>query len=254
MSFVPVPSQSDIQTALRLFLINILPTGTQVIRGQDNRVPEPSANDFVVMTAIRRDRIETNTDTRNDCAFNGSIAGTTLTITSIQYGVVTIGNTLFGAGVASGTKITAFGTGTGGIGTYTINISQNVSGLVIFDAVAVSSMSTLLMASGTQLDLQPTRITIQLDVHGPNSADSAQTISTLFRDEYGTAFFSESGYDVQPLYADDPKQIPFINAEQAYETRYVIDAVLQANQVVAPPQQYLQQIEITIEPPAELIH
>ena len=94
---------------------------------------------------------------------------------------------------------------------------------------------------------------MQLDVHGPNSSDNAQTISTLFRDEYGTAFFSAFGYDVRPLYADDPKQIPFLNSEQQYETRYVIDAVLQANQIIAPPQQYAQQLKVTIEPPVDLL-
>ena len=73
MSFVPVPSQSNIQVALRAFLLNILPAGTQVIQGQDNRVSEPSVGDFVVITPIRRERIETNTDTFNDCAFTGSI-------------------------------------------------------------------------------------------------------------------------------------------------------------------------------------
>ncbi len=220
MSFVPVPSQSNIQVALRAFLLNILPAGTQVIQGQDNRVPEPSVGDFVVITPIRRDRVETNTDTFNDCAFTGSIAAQTLTVTAVELGTITIGNTLFGAGVAAGTNITGFYSGLGGPGTYIVNISQTVS--------------STLMASGVENDMQPTRVTMQLDVHGPNSSDNAQTISTLFRDEYGTAFFSNSGYDVRPLYADDPKQVPFINSEQQYETRYVIDAVLQANQIIAP--------------------
>ena len=239
MSFVPVPSQSNIQVALRAFLLNILPAGVQVIQGQDNRVPEPSVGDFVVITPIRRDRVETNSDTYNDCAFTGSIAAQTLTVTAVELGTVTIGNVLFGSGVAPGTKITGFYSGLGGPGTYIVNISQTVP--------------STLMASGVQNDMQPTRVTMQLDVHGPNSSDNAQTLSTLFRDEYGTAFFSNSGYDVRPLYADDPKQIPFLNAEQQYETRYVIDAVLQANQVIAPPQQYAQQLKVTIEPPVDLL-
>ena len=233
MSFIPVPNQSQIQTALRGFLVGILPNSVQIIEGQDNRVSEPSVDDFVVMTTIRRERIETNIDTSNDCAFTASISGTVLTVTNMELGKIAIGNLLFGIGVAAGTVISGAGTGSGGAGTYIVSISQTVSGE--------------LMASGTQNDLQPTRVTVQLDVHGPHSADNAQTISTLFRDDFGTLAFLASGYDVRPLYADDPKQVPFLNAEQAYETRWIVEAVLQANQVIAPPQQYAQQIQVTLE-------
>jgi hypothetical protein len=58
--------------------------------------------------------------------FNGSISGTTLTVSSINSGVIEVGSILSGTGVATGTIITALGTGTGGAGTYTINISQNI--------------------------------------------------------------------------------------------------------------------------------
>lgn len=55
--------------------------------------------------------------------FTGSIVASTLTltVTEIKYGVVQVGQTLVGAGVLSGTTITADGTGAGGIGTYTIS-------------------------------------------------------------------------------------------------------------------------------------
>jgi len=58
----------------------------------------------------------------------GSISGTTLTITAIVRGTVINGQYVNGQGIASGTRITAFGTGTGGTGTYTVNTSQTVSG------------------------------------------------------------------------------------------------------------------------------
>jgi hypothetical protein len=58
--------------------------------------------------------------------FDGSISGTTLTVTGIHSGVVEVGSVVSGTGVATGTIITALGTGTGGVGTYTINISQNI--------------------------------------------------------------------------------------------------------------------------------
>ena len=43
---------------------------------------------------------------------------------------------------------------------------------------------------------------------------------------------------VVPLYADDPRQMPFINAESQYEWRWVLEAKLQVNQAVQIPQQF----------------
>ena len=63
--------------------------------------------------------------------FTGSISGNILTISSIQSGAISLGMTLSGAGIATGTTITAFATGAGGnvneAGTYLVNINQNVT-------------------------------------------------------------------------------------------------------------------------------
>ena len=56
----------------------------------------------------------------------GSITSTTLTVTEISVGALQVGSVITGTGIATGTTITALGTGTGGIGTYTVNISQSV--------------------------------------------------------------------------------------------------------------------------------
>ena len=56
----------------------------------------------------------------------GSIASTTLTVTAVSVGALQVGSVITGTGIATGTTITALGTGTGGIGTYTVNISQSV--------------------------------------------------------------------------------------------------------------------------------
>lgn len=59
--------------------------------------------------------------------FTGSLNNsTTLTVTAITSGLLQVGSIITGTGLATGTKITALGTGTGGIGTYTVNISQLV--------------------------------------------------------------------------------------------------------------------------------
>ena len=67
------------------------------------------------------------------CSFVGSITGNILTITSINSGGISIGQTITGLGVAAGTKIVQFVTGAGGnvneAGTYLVNIPQSLSSL-----------------------------------------------------------------------------------------------------------------------------
>lgn len=48
-------------TAVRAFLLDVLPTGWEVFQGQNNRVPEPTAANFIVMTPAHRVRMSTNT-------------------------------------------------------------------------------------------------------------------------------------------------------------------------------------------------
>jgi hypothetical protein len=59
-------------------------------------------------------------------SFTGSITGTTLTASAVT-GTFHVGDVIAGGTTAAHTWITAFGTGTGGAGTYTVNISQTVA-------------------------------------------------------------------------------------------------------------------------------
>ena len=70
--------------------------------------------------------------------FTGSISGTTLTVDSVSSGTLAVGQVVFGLGVTQETIITALGTGTGGIGNYTVNISQSI---------AIESMNTAAAAA-----------------------------------------------------------------------------------------------------------
>jgi hypothetical protein len=58
--------------------------------------------------------------------FTGAVSGTTLTVSAVTAGILQVGSVIEGTGIATGTKITALGTGVGGVGTYTLNISQLV--------------------------------------------------------------------------------------------------------------------------------
>jgi hypothetical protein len=61
----------------------------------------------------------------------GAISGTTLTVSAVTSGELTVGMEITGTGVTPGTKITALGTGTGGTGTYTVSPTQTVSSTTI---------------------------------------------------------------------------------------------------------------------------
>lgn len=61
----------------------------------------------------------------------GSISGFTLTVSAITSGALVLGQTLAGAGVTAGTTITSFGTGSGGVGTYTVGTSQTVGSVTL---------------------------------------------------------------------------------------------------------------------------
>jgi len=57
----------------------------------------------------------------------GSIAATTLTIDTVTSGALGVGSVIVGTSITVGTKIVALGDGTGGEGTYEVDISQSVS-------------------------------------------------------------------------------------------------------------------------------
>lgn len=99
---------------------------------------------------------------------------------------------------------------------------------------------------GRRNSLVPTQLTVQIDIHGPSSADNAQIISTVLRDEYATKAFEATGVEVQTLYAEDPRQMPFLNGEQQIEWRWTVDAVLQVNPVVRTPQDFADVVEATL--------
>ena len=96
--------------------------------------------------------------TPSSAVFTGSTSGTTLTVTAITEGALAVGQVLFGVGVTQETVITALGTGTGGIGTYTINLSQTnasqqmnsaTAGAIITGAIAGTTLTVSAVSSGT---------------------------------------------------------------------------------------------------------
>ena len=96
--------------------------------------------------------------TQTAAIFTGSTSGTTLTVTSVKSGTIAVGQQFFAIGGAQETVITALGTGTGGVGTYTINISQSLasaqfytssSGAIVTGAISGTTLTVSAVSSGT---------------------------------------------------------------------------------------------------------
>lgn len=230
MTLLVSPTQSQIQVALRNFLLSVLPTGVPVIAMQDNRVGEPPEGDFVAFNPLSRPRLATNIQAYDDVAMLASAAGSVLTASAVT-GTLVAGLPLIGANAVPGSVLGAQLSGTtGGAGTYGILPAQTWS---------VQSVS-----AGSRSATQKNKVIMQVDVHGGQSSDNIETITTMFRDPYAVDYFGDG---MSPLYADDPRQVPFVNAEQQYETRWSVDLHLEADQTVYDiPQQFAAALELDV--------
>lgn len=165
-------TEDQTYTAVRKVLMNLLP-GVPIIVGQDNRVAEPDADDFVVMLITLQERLSTNVVTYED-----------------------------------------------GL------LVDPVNGL------------------GKRFDLTPKKVTVQLDVHGPASSDNASIVASMWRSDYAVDAFIATGFDVQPLYANEPHQSPFSNGEQQTEQVWICDAVVQCNPIVTTGQEFADTVTV----------
>lgn len=56
-----------------------------------------------------------------------TIAATTMTVSAVASGILAVGDPVVGTGILPGTVITAYGSGVGGTGTYTVSLTQTVT-------------------------------------------------------------------------------------------------------------------------------
>lgn len=241
MNLAPSPSADDFNTALRSFLLEILPPGIEVVQQQDNRVAQPAGPDYVTMNEVARRRLSTNVATYADCAFSGSIVGAMLTVTGARLGRILLGAKLIGAGVAPGTAIGVQTSGApGGTGAYTLSVAQP------------SPIQGVPLATGAARIVQPTEFTVQVDVYGPGAGDNATTATTLLRDDYATLWFARTGWaakGVSVIDVGEVRQMALIDGESQFEDRYSFDVKLQADQATSPSQDFADALGVTINPP-----
>lgn len=150
--------KTQLQNALRAFLLGITGNGWQVIEAQDNRVAMPTGS-FITMTSMLMPMLSTPKQSWTD---PGTNPGTENSLTSSQW-------------------------------------------------------------------------RCQLDFYGKGAGDMALTVSRLVRTEYACRQFTASGVDMQPLYAEEPRNTAMINAEQQYEERWTFDFLAQFNPIVSTP-------------------
>lgn len=227
------PTQSDVQKAIRAFLTDVLPAGVPIIAAQANRVPEPKQKNFVIISPLRFERLATNLSRDLDNRFTGSVAGSALTVSAVDFGEIRIGSTLFGVGVADGTRITAQSSGpAGGAGVYVVSNPQTIAAETLSSGLREVTLESIM--------------TVQLDFHSEDytAGQMAQTAATLLRDPYGTKFFEGQGIPLAPLYADDPRMLPFTQDQSQWEWRWTLDAKFQLDQTVLVSAQYADSLSV----------
>lgn len=140
--------------------------------------------------------------TYDDAEFTAEISGNTMTVSAIASGTIRVGMTVSGGTTAAYTQITALGTGTGGIGTYTVDISQivasgtktaaavargfitdvvsngNVTGIKMtyagrYSALPSSPVATTTSGSGSSLTFTPHTTMAAVSVSNPGSGYDA---------------------------------------------------------------------------------
>lgn len=88
-----------------------------------------------------------------------------------------------------------------------------------------------------------TKLTVQLDCYGAGSGEWAAMLTTLLRDEYAVEALAP---DCAPLYAEDARMAPLVDAERQYEKRWIVGAVLQYNPTVSTPIEFADTLQVEL--------
>jgi hypothetical protein len=71
-------------SALRAYLLYLFPSGVEIVKGMQNRVPEPASQAYIVITPLLRTRLDTTVDTYQDNVTTGYIYSQVATELTIQ--------------------------------------------------------------------------------------------------------------------------------------------------------------------------
>jgi len=124
------------------------------------------------------DRYTWRISSPSSAVFTASVTSTTLTVTSMTNGTIAVGQSLFGPGIAEGTIITALGTGTGGTGTYTLNITNSTVSEVMNTTNPAATLNAQIIGSTLYVNTASGTIYLGQTIQGTGVA--AQTVVTAF--------------------------------------------------------------------------
>jgi len=156
--------------------------------------------------------------------FTGSMSTTTLTVTALLQGApIAIGMYVDGTSVTDGTYITAFGTGTGGTGTYTINQSVTASsttmtahGNIAFDDPSPMDLGIGPLGRIYVWDVIPQALVA-------NNIATAQTTSSTIALTAGTSVKSiVNTYGQTVLQLDIPRALSIVSGTGTLTNRNVV--------------------------------
>lgn len=95
----------------------------------------------------------------------------------------------------------------------------------------------------TQQEMQPVRMDLQIDLYGTDAGSWAAMLTTLWRDDFAVNLMQYS----YPLYMDEGRMMPLVNAEAQWEERWCLTATVQFNPVVSPSQTFADAVDVTLE-------
>jgi hypothetical protein len=138
-------------------------------------------------------------------SFTGQTATNVLTVNSVTFGALNVGDIVLGTGITAGTTITSFGTGTGGTGTYNLSTtpgtiaaegmstqSKVITGISSFPASLVTG-STAAYAQGSGSILTDTGGLIPVNTTAVSATSTTITMSAYAT---GTSVLDNFGYTV----------------------------------------------------------
>jgi Protein of unknown function (DUF4054) len=118
----------------------------------------------------------------------GSIAGTVLTVSAVAAGVLAVGASLYdgpAGSITPGTVIASLGSGTGGLGTYNLNVSQTVSAEA-FIVPGVPNIEAPLGVVGRISDASEGDVSVSAQWEAPPNANQAYFTQTKYGADYWT--------------------------------------------------------------------